>query len=87
MKFVLFPLGFQHAGKRVRVDLTGSEANVMLMDSLELAAYRRGGRFTYYGGHTRMSPVVLGVPYAGDWNLVVDIGGSRGSVHASVHLL
>jgi hypothetical protein len=87
MPFTHYDLGQQSAGATVRVTLRGAEANVMLLDSANLATYRRGGRFSYSGGHYRRSPVVLQVPGVGHWHVVVDLGGYAGRVESSVEVL
>lgn len=68
------------------VDLD-SQANVILMDDQDFAAYRRGDSFRYYGGLTESSPVRLAAPHSGHWNVVVDLGGYAGRVRAGVRFL
>lgn len=75
------------AGSTVRVVLSGSECNVMIMDDLNFYQYRRGGSFRYVGGHYRRSPVFLTVPETGTWNVVVDTGGYSGRVQAAVAVI
>ena len=87
MQYLHTPLGERQAGDVVEVTLRGTEANVLLLDSGNLAAYRAGRRYHYRGGHYRQSPVRLPVPYPGSWHVVVDLGGSPGSVNASVRVL
>ena len=87
MNYTHYDLGQQPAGAVARVTLDGTEANVMLLDSHNLGQYRRGGRFRYFGGHVRRSPVVLEVPNAGHWHVVVDLGGFGGSVRSSVEVV
>ena len=69
--------------ERVRITLN-SQANVRLMDDNNFHQFKRGGQHRYYGGHAKESPVVLGPPHSGFWNVVVDLGGYSGSVRASV---
>jgi uncharacterized protein DUF1883 len=59
----------------------------MLMDDFNFDSYRRGRQFTAYGGWARVSPVDLGVPHAGHWNLVVDLGGRVGYSEAAVEVI
>jgi hypothetical protein len=40
-------------------------------------AYLDGDGYDYYGGFYDVSPVVLEVPYDGDWYLVVDSNPRR----------
>lgn len=86
MRFLHYQIQAGPADK-VEVVLAGNEANVMLLDSANFADYQRGRQFRYYGGHFRRSPVVLTPPYAGNWHVVVDLGGAPGSVRASVRLI
>jgi hypothetical protein len=69
--------------ERVRITLD-SRANVRLMDDSNFSRFKQGGQHHYYGGHAKESPVVLGPPHSGFWNVVVDLGGYPGSVRASV---
>jgi hypothetical protein len=63
------------------------QANVLLMDSVNLSSYKRGDRFTYYGGLARVSPAHLSAPYSGSWYVVLDFLGYTGSVRAGVRAL
>jgi hypothetical protein len=76
-----------NTGNRVEVILHGSAANVMLLDDSNFNNYKASQPFRYYGGHYTMSPILIAVPYAGHWNLVVDLGGAPGHVDASVRLI
>lgn len=87
MKFLHHDLGQVAAGSVVVVALSGTEANVLLLDDLNLGRYRGGRRYQYYGGHFTASPVRLPIPSTGRWNLVVDLGGYVGSVNASVQVI
>ena len=74
-------------GNQVEVVLRGNAANIMLIDDSNFINYKAGGSFRYYGGHYTMSPVLITVPYAGHWNLVIDLGGAVGHVDASVRVI
>ena len=80
-------LGMISAGAVVEVSLTGTAANVMLLDSSNFASYKSGRSFRYVGGHFRSSPIRLTSPSPGHWHVVIDYGGSAGSGKASVRLL
>ena len=60
------------------------QANVRIMDSHNFAKYRAGRSFQYRGGRAVKSPVCLNPPQRGHWHVVIDMGGARGSVRASV---
>jgi hypothetical protein len=87
MNFLMYDLGSRSRGASVRVTLSGNAANVMLLDDLSLSNYRSGRPFQYFGGHATRSPVVLTVPHAAHWHVVVDMGGARGEVSASVEVV
>lgn len=61
-------------------------ANVLLLDDTNFAAFRRGGRYSYFGGYYRQTPVRLVPPRNTNWHLVVHLGGYAGAVRASVAL-
>jgi len=62
------------------------QANVQLMDSSNYENYRRGDRFSYYGGLIKVSPFRLKPPSGGSWHLAIDLGGYTGTVSASVNI-
>ena len=62
-------------------------ANVMLLDDVAFASYKRGGSFRYYGGWASRSPVVLSPPHYAHWHVVIDLGGQSGTVCAGVRIL
>lgn len=82
-----FPLGHRNQGDVAEVTLSGNAVNVLLVDSVNLSAYKRGAQYQYYGGHYTQSPVHLSVPHSGVWHVVVDHGGYRGHTTASVRVL
>ena len=68
----------------VRLD---KQANVKLLNDSNFTNYRRGGRYTYYGGLAKSSPTQVTPPHAGHWHLVIDLGGYTGTVRASVSVV
>ena len=70
-------------GESVEVTLD-KQANVRLLDDSNYSSYRRGEQHRYYGGGATRSPVRLSPPHAGQWHLVVDLGGNAGTVKASI---
>jgi len=87
MNYLKSDLGHLAADTTVEVALRGTEANVMLLDPINLGRYQRGEGFDYFGGHFMRSPARVGVPHAGHWHVVVDLGGAAGRVEASVNVL
>lgn len=68
------------------VTLSGSAANVRLMDSSNFQSYRAGRRHTYFGGLAKRSPTRLGVPHSGHWHVTVDMQRLRGTVRSGVRV-
>ena len=87
MKFNHYNLGNKRAGEIVEVSLSGSAANVRLLDSTNFSSYKSGRRHRYYGGLAKKSPVQLVIPRSGNWHLTVDMTGLRGTVRSSVRML
>jgi len=75
-----------HSGDTVEVQLD-HQANVLLLSEANYQRYRRGERYEYYGGLARKSPLHLVPPRAGQWHLVVDLGGRSGTIRASSRIL
>lgn len=74
------------AGDRVRVDIDIA-ANVILVDDFGFHSYRSGGQYRYWGGQARRTPILLTVPYDGNWHLVIDLGGGSGTFRHSAVLI
>lgn len=87
MDFTDYDLGWLRAGVGVEVILSGTEANVRLVDSANFSSYRSGLSHRYWGGHYSRSPIYLTVPHDGHWHVVIDLGGYGGSVRSSVRVL
>ena len=64
MKFLHYDLGDLDAGSVVVVGLSGTEANVLLLDDANVGRYRRRDRYRYCGGHSTRSPARIPVPRA-----------------------
>ncbi len=87
MRFIHHDLGLRSRGEIVEVKLSGSAANVRLMDPSNFSSYRAGRQHSYYGGLATRSPVRLVVPHSGHWHVTVDLGGLGGSVRSSARIL
>jgi hypothetical protein len=87
MHFTHYDLGQQRRGAAFRITLSGSAANVRLMDSSNFASYKNDRRHSYYGGLMKRSPVDLVVPRSGHWHVTVDMAGLRGSTRSSIQQL
>lgn len=88
MNFQRFDLGRQKRGAVAVVSLSGNAANVRLLDSTNLQAYRNGRRHRYYGGLVKQSPYRIAIPRDGHWYVAVDLQGMgpRAKVRCSVHV-
>ena len=87
MKYQEYRLGYQQRGNVVEVSLSGSAANVRLLDSSNLQNYKSGRKHRYYGGLFNKSPTQLVIPHAGTWYVTVDLQGLRGQVRSSVRVI
>lgn len=87
MQYIHHDLGHRQRGEIVEVSLSGSAANVRLMDSSNLSNYKNGRRHTYHGGLAKRSPVRLAIPSSGRWHVTVDMQGLRGNVRSSARVL
>lgn len=87
MKYQVYDLKQLKRGDRVQVTLSGSAANVRLMDSSNYSNYKNGRAHRYSGGLAKKSPIILGVPSSGNWYVTIDMQGLRGTVRSSVKVL
>ena len=87
MKFQYYDLKHLDGGEIVEVILSGSAANVRLMDSSNYGNFKNGRRHTYYGGNAKRSPVRIPVPRSGHWYITIDLGGYTGTLRSSVNVL
>jgi hypothetical protein len=87
MKFLKYDIGNLSRGEIVEINLTGSAANVQLLDSSNMSNYEHGRKYRYIGGLATKSPVHLQIPNSGHWYVAVDMNGLRGSTSASVRVL
>lgn len=87
MQFVHHDLGQRSRGEIVEITLTGSAANVRLMDSSNFSSYRNGRNHSYIGGLAKRSPVRLQIPNSGHWHVAVDMAGLRGTARSSARIL
>jgi hypothetical protein len=70
----------------VLVTLDG-QANVLLLDDGDFAAYRNGQSFHYYGGWQTQSPVRLSPPHYAHWHVIIDRGGHGGTIRAGIRII
>ena len=87
MQFLHTDLGHVAAGSTVRVNLRGTEANVLLLDGPNFTRYQNGRDYHYYGGHFIQSPALIEVPDSGHWYVAIDLGGFAGRINANVEVL
>jgi hypothetical protein len=87
MNFTHYDLGSKRKGDVVEVTLSGSAANVRLMDSSNFQSYRNGRQHRYSGGLIKRSPVRLAIPSSGHWHVTVDMQGLRGTTRSSIRMM
>ncbi|MHB8364853.1 MAG: DUF1883 domain-containing protein [Vulcanimicrobiaceae bacterium] len=56
------------------------QCNVLVLDDASSASYRSGGRFEHRGGHHKRFPARISVPYTGNWNVTLDLGGGSANI-------
>jgi hypothetical protein len=86
-RFTYYDLGHRSSGEIVEISLSGSAANVRLMDSFNYQSFKGGRQHRYFGGLARRSPVRLQIPNSGHWYVTVDLQGLQGSVRSSMRIL
>ncbi len=72
---IVHDLGQQPKGATAVVTLKGTAANVRLMDSTNLRAFKAGRQSRFYGGLAKRSPVRITIPRRGHWYVTVDLMG------------
>src|SRR5680860_1199470 len=87
MQFRYHDLGQLQRGQIVKVNLSGTECNVRLMDSSNFSSYKRGRSHRCYGGHSKRAPVRFTIPHSGHWYVTVDLGGGSGRIGSSVEVM
>lgn len=70
-------------GTVVRVDCD-HQCNVLVMDDQNFTAFRRRGRYQYFGGFYKRLPALVEVPHSGWWNTVIDLGGGRANIRHEI---
>ena len=75
-----------NAGDVVSVTLD-KQANVILLDDTNYSRFRSGREYKYFGGLATQSPANIVAPSTGGWNLIVNTGGSGGSVRYSTQVI
>lgn len=87
MNFTHYDLGQKQRGQIIEITLSGSAANVRLMDSSNFQSYRNGRKHKYYGGLAKRSPITLQIPSSGHWHVTVDMQGLRGTARSSIRII
>jgi hypothetical protein len=75
-----YDLGQRKRGEAFEVELSGSAANVLLLDSSNYSAFKAGRQHRYVGGLATRSPVPLAIPHNGHWYIVIHMAGLQGTV-------
>ena len=74
------------AGAIVEVTLD-RQANVRLLDPTNYSRFKSGQQCQGYGGRALRSPLRLQVPSSGTWYVVIDLGGSGGTIRHDVRII
>jgi len=64
-----------------------TQCNFRIVDDSNFSAFKRGSQFKYYGGYFKGFPARIAVPHAGNWNVVVDLGGAAANIKYSISYL
>lgn len=88
MQYIYRDLGQRRRGDIVQFNLSGSQANIGLLDSSNYSAFRNGRNFRGVVRLATGSPVRLAIPNSGHWYGVMYIPpGYTGQVRGSIGLL
>ena len=90
MNFLKFDLGKLDTGRTAQVTLSGSAANVRLINNSNMYDYEHGREFSSVGGLVTKALVDIKIPKYDHWFIVIDVKGIRGSdgkIDASVRVL
>lgn len=82
-QFTVHNLGTQKRGSVAVVTLKGNAANVRLMDSANLSAYKNRRNHRYRGGLVTQSPHRIVIPSDGQWYITVDLQGMKPGARVS----
>lgn len=80
MEYLYYDLGYAKLGQSVKVEIEGTECNVILVNNTNFINYKNSRAFNYYGGHTKSFPVILSIPFYDHWYVVVDQGNVKVNV-------
>jgi hypothetical protein len=69
-------------GDTIRIQMD-TPANVRLLDPLNFENYKRGSKYVGDGGWSDKKDVEFTLPYKGPFHVVVDLGGTAGTLKAT----
>lgn len=75
MRFLFHDLGYLQSDTTVQVALSGSSANVRLMDAINYNRYRAGKTYRATSWYVSRSPFQVTTPHNGYWYVVIDRQG------------
>jgi hypothetical protein len=84
MSFTHYDLGQRVPGDMVEVVLSGSAANVRLMDSQNFSNYQSGRQYRFFGG---LAPIRLQVSNPGHWHVAIDLNGLQGRTNSTIRII
>ena len=90
MNFLKFDVGKLDTGRTVQVTLSGSVANVRLINNTNMYNYEHGREYSSIGGLVKKAMIDIPIPKYDHWFVVIDmkgIKGTDGKIDASVRVL
>lgn len=77
---------YLNGGDMVELDCD-TQCNFMLTTDANFSAYRRGGRFQYYGGHYERFPARISVSHSDNWNITIDLAGGSANIRYNISII
>lgn len=64
-----------------------TQCNAFLVDDSNHSNYKAGRSYRYYGGFHERFPIYLTPPNAGNWNIIIDLGGGSATIRHSFDIV
>jgi len=77
---------FLDGNQYFRVDCD-TQCNIQLMDDTNFSHYKSGRSYRYTGGYFKEFPANIVPPYAGHWNIALDLGGGNANIRYSFEVV
>lgn len=86
MDYIRHDLGYLSGGETVVITID-TQANVLLLDSINHSNYKSGRAYKYRGGFQEHSPIRMSIPGPGIWHIVINLDGASGRIRSSVNVV